>query len=54
LNTESLTIESIERDTLRLRTHGRPPETLVYTRTAGDIAMPASFTPNGLAKSLGR
>jgi hypothetical protein len=58
LNTESLTVESVERDTLRLRTRGRPPlhppETHVYTRAADDIVMPASFTPNGLANNLGR
>lgn len=58
LNTESLTVESVEPDAIRLRTRGRsplhPPEILVFTRAADGIAMPASFTPNGLAKSLGR
>jgi hypothetical protein len=54
LGAESLTVESVEPDALRLRTRGRPPlhppEVQVYTRAADDIVMPASFAPGDLRR----
>lgn len=56
LNAESLTIESVESTSLRLKPRRLPPvpQPDIYTRMTDAIAMPASFTPKDLAKSLGR